>query len=103
MVGSGSNLDEMGTIVDALALMVEVSNNPTVRAFDNTLSRFHARMVADYGPGFMDAETKDKNGFVLNEEGVKRWTPAQRDLFNRLYVAAKTYRAALRVSILAQR
>lgn len=89
--------------MDALALAVEVSQNPTVKAFDNTLSRLHARMVADYGPGFMDAETKDKNGFVLNEEGVKRWTPAQRDLFNRLYAAAKSYRAAVRDSILAKR
>lgn len=89
--------------MDALALMIEVSRNSTVRAYDRSLSLFHKRMIAQYGPAFMDDPTEDKNGFPTSHEGVNRWTPAQRDRFMTLYSAAQTYRAAVRASLVAQR
>jgi hypothetical protein len=85
--------------MDALALMVEVSQNPTVRAFDYSLSLYRTRMVAMYGEAFMDEPTEDKNGFPTSHEGVNRWTPAQRYKFMRLDESARAFRAALRVSL----
>jgi hypothetical protein len=82
--------------MNALELAKVVAANPTVRAFDRSLSRFHARMMESYGPDFMEPLEKGVNGIPINWEGVDRWTQADRNRFYSLTKAAKTYRASIR-------
>lgn len=82
--------------MNALELATVVASNPTVRAFDNTLSRFHAKMVRTYGPDFMEPAENGENGIPVNWEGVDRWTKGDRARFYGLNEAAKTYRASIR-------
>lgn len=82
--------------MNTLELATVVASNPTVRAFDNSLSRFHARMINTYGPDFMEPHADGSNGIPITWEGVNRWTKGDRDRFYRLMNAAKTYRASIR-------
>lgn len=82
--------------MNALETAMRVSSHPTVQAYDRSLARFHARMLNNYGPDFMEPHTTDTNGIPVTYEGVNRWTPNERKMFTRLYQAAQTYRASVR-------
>lgn len=82
--------------MNALELAMTVASNPTVQAFDRSLSRFHAKMVQNYGPDFMEPHANGSNGIPITWDGVNRWTKGDRERFNRLNASAKTYRASIR-------
>lgn len=82
--------------MNALELAMAVASHPTVQAFDNSLSRFHARMIQNYGPDFMEPHQNGSNGVPITWEGVNRWTKGDQDRFTRLNASAKTYRDSIR-------
>lgn len=82
--------------MNALELATVVASHPTVRAFDNSLSRFHAKMINTYGPDFMEPHANGSNGVPITWDGVNRWTKGDQERFNRLNASAKIYRDSIR-------
>lgn len=74
-------------------LMAQVAAHPLVKAYRDSQSRYVARMVAMYGPEF-DNES-------AGNEGVNRWTPAQRDVYDSLMRGAKLTRDRVRAELSA--
>lgn len=77
----------------ALILAQLAASNPLVMAYRQAQERYVRRMVAMYGSEFAN----EGNG----HEGVNRWTPAQRDVYESMMRGARATRAAVRAELSA--
>lgn len=74
-------------------IMAQVAAHPSVVAYRQSQERYVNRMTAMYGAEFAN----EGNG----QEGVNRWTPAQRDVYESLMRGAKLTRDRVRDALSA--
>jgi hypothetical protein len=73
------------------AILAQVAAHPLVVAYRQSQARYVERMTAMYGAEFAN----EGNG----QEGVNRWTPAQRDVYESMMRGAKLTRDRVRASL----